>query len=97
MAHGQQFSIGYADGSGAVGIFSIDTVTVSYKINEETNDEIIVSFRLMQLQLKIKHLQNAHSANLLVAINSMVYLVWAIQIKQRAVKFHSSSICGIKD
>ncbi len=42
------FSILYADNSSAVGFLSIDTVTVSYKFEEEKNDARIVSFRLVE-------------------------------------------------
>ncbi len=35
VADGEPFSITYGDGSGAQGFFSIDTVTVSYKVKEK--------------------------------------------------------------
>ncbi len=45
---GATFSINYEGGDGADGFFSIDTVTVSYKSEEEMNDTMIVSFRLVE-------------------------------------------------
>jgi hypothetical protein len=45
---GAPFSIDYEGGDGADGFFSIDTVTVSYKSEEEMNDAMIVSFRLVE-------------------------------------------------
>lgn len=35
VANGSPFSISYGDGSGVEGFFSIDTVTVSYKLKEK--------------------------------------------------------------
>jgi hypothetical protein len=55
-----------------------------------------ILFRLMDLQLKDKHLLNAHPSMEWIVISLMAFWVLLIPIWQLTVPHHFSIICGFK-
>jgi hypothetical protein len=96
IANGKNFSVTYGDESSAKGFFSIDTVTVSDDYFVNIKGKWMILFRLVELQLVIKHLLNVQHWRVWVVILMMVCWVLHIQIWQQVAKSHFSIICGPK-
>ncbi len=57
---------------------------------------MIIVYRLVELQSKIKHLLNVHPLRVCLMMPSMVFWVLLIQVWQEVARNHFFTICGLK-